>query len=243
MIIEICANSYESAVNAQKAGADRIELCSELAVGGITPSYGLIKLVKQDLEIPVHVLIRPRSGDFTYSDSEFEIMKQDIKTCKKLGCEGVVSGVLNVDNTIDLERTKELIELARPLNFTFHRAFDWVVNPFDGLEQLIILRAERILTSGQENQAFKGLKLLQELKERADDKIKIMPAAGVNSDNILSFKNAGFNEIHFSATSLYTTQNEIKVSMNSERFFDETIIALSDIDKISDMINLARNNG
>ncbi len=131
MLLEICANSYQSAINAEKAGANRIELCAELAVGGITPSYGLLKKVMNDLTIPVHVLVRPRSGDFTYSDAEFQILKEDILICKELGVLGIVSGVLNLDNTIDLERTKELVETAKPMNFTFHRAFDWVLNPMD----------------------------------------------------------------------------------------------------------------
>lgn len=240
MIIEICANSYQSAINAQRAGANRIELCSELAVGGITPSYGLIKKVKQDVEIPVHVLVRPRSGNFTYSDAEFEVIKQDVETCKRLGCEGVVSGVLNAENSIDIKRTKELVELAKPMKFTFHRAFDWVLDPLEGLEQLKEIGVDCILTSGQETQAIKGLELLMKLKDRGGDLIQIMPGAGVNIDTILDFKNAGFNQVHFSGTSLYTTQNEIKVAMNSERFFDETVIAISDAEKIGNMIKLIR---
>ncbi|MET2983621.1 copper homeostasis protein CutC [Aureibaculum conchae] len=242
MIIEICANGYQSAINAQEAGADRIELCSELSLGGITPSYGLIKKIKKDLEIPVHVLIRPRSGNFTYSDTEFEIMKQDIELCKELGCEGVVSGVLNFDNTIDSERTKQLVEISKPMNFTFHRAFDWIENPFEGLEQLIATGVDRILTSGQESQAIKGLNLLKELRGRANNKIEIMPGGGVTIDNILEFKNAGFIQIHFSATTLHKSPNKVKVSMNSQRFFDETTIAISDLEKISKMIEIVENN-
>ncbi len=240
MIIEICANSYQSAMNAQNSGADRIELCSELAVGGITPSYGLIKKIKLDLEIPVHVLIRPRSGNFTYSEAEFEIIKNDIVLCKNMGCEGVVSGVLNIDNSIDFSRTKELVEISKPMSFTFHRAFDWVVNPLEELEQLMKIGVDRILTSGQENQAIKGIELLNKLKDKANSKIEIMPGGGVTIDNILIFKKAGFKQIHFSATSLYAAQNEVKVSMNSERFFDETVIAISDADKISKMISLVK---
>lgn len=242
MIIEICANSYQSAVNAQEAGADRIELCSELAVGGITPSYGLIKSVGHNLKIPVHVLIRPRSGDFTYSDAEFEIMKQDIELCKNLGCKGVVSGVLYLDGTIDLKRTKELVEISKPLGFTFHRAFDWVINPTEGLKQLVACGVDRILTSGQESQAIKGLRLLKKLKENANNEIEIMPGGGITIDNILKFKNAGFKQVHFSATTLYKTENTATVSMNSQRFFDETIVAISDKDKIIKMINSTRNN-
>ena len=240
MKIEICANSYQSAVNAEASGADRIELCSELAVGGITPSFGLIKKIKQDLRIPVHVLIRPRSGDFTYSNADFEVMKQDVMFCKNLGCEGVVSGVLNADNTIDLERTKELIELAMPMSFTFHRAFDWVVNPLKSLDELKEIGVKIILTSGQEDQAVKGIELLKKLKDRAGVFIEIMPGGGVNIDTILVFKKAGFKQVHFSATSLYSTQKKVNVTMNSDRFFDETLVAISDSEKIINMINMVK---
>ncbi|MCL4131297.1 UNVERIFIED_CONTAM: hypothetical protein GTU68_010212 [Idotea baltica] len=243
MFIEICANSYQSAINAQKAGADRIELCSELAIGGITPSYGLVKKVKQELEIPVHVLIRPRSGDFTYAHSEFDVMKKNIELCKKLRCEGIVSGILNSNNTIDIKRTKELVELAKPMRFTFHRAFDWVGNPLEEIEGLIKIGVDYVLTSGQENQAILGLKLLKKLKDKGSGKVEIMPGAGVNIENILAFKNAGFNQIHFSATSIHTTQNNIKVTMNSPRFFNETVVAVSDLNKINKMINLVRSQG
>jgi len=128
MILEICANSYQSAVNANIAGAHRIELCSEISVGGTTPSYGLLKKVMADIDIPVHVLIRPRSGNFTYSDIEFDIMKENIRLCKDLGCAGIVSGVLHEDNSIDIKRTSELIELSKPMSFTFHRALMWYQN-------------------------------------------------------------------------------------------------------------------
>ena len=159
MLLEICANSFQSAINAQVAGAHRIELCSELAVGGITPSYGLIKKVIEKLSIPVYVLIRPRSGNFTYSEEEFNIMKADIILCKQLGCHGIVSGVLNTDNSIDSVRTKALIELSSPLPFTFHRAFDRAPDTFEALDQLIELGAGRILTSGQAPSAETGMDL------------------------------------------------------------------------------------
>jgi len=201
MLLEICANSYQSAKNAQEAGAHRIELCQELSVGGITPSYGLLKQVKNTLSIPVFVLIRPRSGNFVYSEEELDIMKHNIQLCKNLGCEGIVSGVLNDDNTINIERTKELIELSKPLKFTFHRAFDCVKNPKDALEQLIGLRVDRVLTSGQETSAEKGLNLLNELKEQAKGRITILAGGGINSDNAKLFKDVGLIEIHASASS------------------------------------------
>ena len=208
MKLEVCANSYQSAKNAQDAGAHRIELCQELSVGGITPSYGLLKKVSEELSIENCVLIRPRSGNFVYNDTEFELIKHNIKICKDLKCHGIVSGVLNADNTIDVGRTKELIELSRPLSFTFHRAFDCVPNPFETLEQLIDLGADRILTSGQERSAEKGIELLKKLKEKANNRIGILPGSSINSKNAKRFKDAGFKEIHASASQVIknTTQ-------------------------------------
>ena len=214
MKLEICANSYQSALNAQKAGAHRIELCSELSVGGITPSYGLLKQVIDTLSIAVFVLIRPRSGNFTYSEEEFDIMKHDIQLCKNLGCAGIVSGVLNKDNTIDIERTQELIELSKPLEFTFHRAFDCVENPQEALEQLINLGVERVLTSGLEASAEKGLELLKQLKEHVNGRITILPGSGINLQNAKLFKDAGFLEIHLSASKV--VKNNSKSSMFDE---------------------------
>ena len=240
MKVEICANSYESAINAEKAGADRIELCTELAVGGITPSYGLIKKVIEDISILVNVLIRPRSGDFSYSDAEFDIMKRDIMFCKEQGCNGIVSGVLKIDNTIDLLRTKELIEFSKPLSFTFHRAFDWVENPQKAIEKLVDLGVQRVLTSGQEISAVSGLELLKILHQQCEDRLIILPGGGVNEENVVQFKNTGFKEIHFSATKLRRTLSTVKISMHSDRFFDETQIAISDFDQIKKMINLVK---
>ncbi|MDB9721087.1 copper homeostasis protein CutC [Winogradskyella sp.] len=200
MKIEICTNSYQSAKNAQEAGAHRIELCQELSVGGITPSYGLLKQVIENLEIPVFVLIRPRSGDFMYSDAEFKTMKSDIQLCKDLGCQGIVSGVLNADKTIDLKRTKELVELSKPLAFTFHRAFDEVINPKEALEQLIGLGIERVLTSGQETSAEKGIILLKELNGISKGRIIILAGGSVSVKNAAKFKAASLDEIHASAS-------------------------------------------
>jgi len=201
MLLEICANSYQSAINAEEAGAHRIELCQELSVGGLTPSYGLLKQVVDALSIPVFVLIRPRSGNFSYSDAEIDIIKQDIQICKNLGCEGIVSGILNSNNTIDIKRTKEIIELAKPLKFTFHRAFDCVPNPSEALEQLIDLGIERVLTSGLETSAEKGLDLLKQLKNQANERITILAGGGISAENAIKFKKASFNEIHASASS------------------------------------------
>lgn len=200
MLLETCANSYQSAKNAQEAGAHRVELCQELSVGGVTPSYGLLKQVIDTLSIPVFVLIRPRSGNFVYTEEEFDIMKQDIQLCKNLGCAGIVSGILNKDNTIDIEKTKELIELSRPLQFTFHRAFDCVKDHKNSLEELINLGVDRVLTSGLETSAEKGLNNLKQLHEQAKERITILAGSGITSENAQLFKEAGFKEIHASAS-------------------------------------------
>ncbi|MEM6685320.1 MAG: copper homeostasis protein CutC [Bacteroidota bacterium] len=232
MLLEICANSYQSAMNAATAGAERIELCSELAVGGVTPSYGLLTKVCKDLQIPIHVLIRPRSGDFTYSDVEFEIMKANIELCKELDCAGIVSGILHSDFTIDQKRTKELIALAKPLSFTFHRAFDWIPNPKEAVQVLAELGAARVLTSGQAPTAEEGTALLATLQEIAGNNLIIMPGGGINPENVVVFKKFGFQEIHCSATSLQQTINTPNISMNSQQMISDTHVAISNTEKI-----------
>lgn len=194
MIIEVCAESYEYAVKAEKAGADRIELCKDLHLDGLTPDYESAKKTIDTLNIPVFILIRPREGDFFYSNEEFELMKSDIVKFKEMGCKGIVSGVLNSDNSIDIKKTKELVELSRPLEFTFHRAFDKVNNPLNEIENLIELGIDRVLTSGQKDKAIDGLVLLKQLNSISKNRIKIMPGSGINKSNIVNFIN--FEEIH-----------------------------------------------
>lgn len=200
MILEVCANSYQSAINAQKSGAQRIELCRDLSVGGLTPSANTIKKVLKELTIPVFVLIRPRSGDFFYSDDEFEIMKKNIQDCKKLGVSGIVSGVLNIDKSLDIKGTRELLELSKPLPFTFHRAFDEVSNPKKVLSELIKLGVDRVLTSGQKPTAEEGIELLKELQEIGKNKITILAGSGINPNNAGYFKDIDLKEIHASAS-------------------------------------------
>lgn len=233
MILEICANSYQSAINAEKAGAHRIELCSELSVGGITPSYGLIKKVVQELSIPVFVLIRPRNGNFVYSETEFEIMKNDIQVCKELGIKGIVSGVLNSNNSLDIERTKQLVELSKPLSFTFHRAFDCVPNPKKALEQLMDLGVDRILTSGRESKAVNGIELLKELQETAKDKLIILAGSGINPTNAIHFKEAGLKEIHASASKVIQQENS--------SYFGNSTQTVSDIHTIQEILKTIEN--
>ena len=194
MIIEVCAESYEYAVKAEKAGADRIELCKDLHLDGLTPDYESAKRTIDTLNIPVFILIRPREGDFIYSDEEFELMKDDIIKFKEIGCKGIVSGVLNDDNSIDIERTKDLIELSRPLEFTFHRAFDVVNNPLIEIENLIEMGVDRVLTSGQKKKAIDGLVLLKQLNNISNNRLVIMPGSGISKNNLKDFEL--FNEIH-----------------------------------------------
>lgn len=241
MKLEICANSFQSAKNAQETGAHRIELCSELAIGGITPSYGLLKKVMHELTIPVFVLVRPRSGNFTYSEDEFQIMKENIQLCKELGCAGIVSGILHEDNTLDVQRTQELIEFAKPLSFTFHRAFDWIPNPLEAIEQLIKIGTDRILTSGQESSAEKGIPLLKKLQQQSEGKMIILPGGGINEENAVLFKQQNFKEIHCSLTKIYQIGNASKIPMNSQKHFNENAIAVSDKTKITNTLKNINN--
>ena len=210
MTIEICSNSLTSAMNAQKAGAHRVELCSELSLGGITPSAGMIEMVRKNLSIDVFVLIRPRAGDFCYSDDEMKIMERNIEFCKKTGCDGVVIGILKKDGTIDKTRTKRLIDLAQPMQVTFHRAFDVCKHPLEALEIIIELGCNRILTSGQHPTAIEGIDFLKRLHEQANDRISIMAGSGVGAKNVLQFKEMGLKEVHFSAKSLVESSMEFE---------------------------------
>jgi copper homeostasis protein len=154
--LEICLESCEDAIAAQKGGAQRVELCDNLIEGGTTPSAGMIAMTREYRSIGLQVIIRPRGGDFCYSEIELDAMKYDIHHCKTLGVDGVVFGLLKSDGNIDYERTRELIEIARPMNVTFHRAFDMCKDPYQALEELIELGVDRILTSGQEPTVFEG---------------------------------------------------------------------------------------
>jgi copper homeostasis protein len=201
-LLEICAGSLTSALNAQAGGAGRIELCDNLSEGGTTPSPGIIKQAVQRLSIPVFVLIRPRAGDFLYSDEEFSVMKDDIIFCKEHGVKGVVLGVLNADASVDMERTKELVELARPLAVTFHRAFDMTANPFKAMEDIISLGIERILASGQASNAIDGADLIQQLNNRTHNRIIIMPGGGITEHNVSELiTRTGVKEVHASLRS------------------------------------------
>jgi len=183
-IIEIATADYNTTKSAVEGGADRIELCADLAQGGTTPSYATIKKCREDFEVDLFPIIRPRGGDFFYSDEEYGTMADEINLCKQLGCDGVVIGLLNADGSIDVKRTERLIQLAYPMEVTFHRAFDRCKDPFEALEQLIQIGCQRILTSGQKPAVPDGIDLIAQLVKAADERIIIMPGSGVRKENI-----------------------------------------------------------
>lgn len=200
--IEIATSDYATTAAAVAGGADRIELCANLYEGGTTPSYGTIRTCREQFSTLIYPIIRPRGGDFIFSDEEFNCMVQDVKLCKELGCDGVVIGLLNNDGTIDIKRTETLINLAYPLGVTFHRAFDRCVNPMEALEQIINMGCERILTSGQHPNAMDGIELITQLQKAADDRIIIMPGSGVRKENIaILAAQTGCTEFHTSLRS------------------------------------------
>jgi copper homeostasis protein len=184
-VLEICVESVEHAVAAARGGAHRIELCSDLPSGGITPSAGLMQTARRHLSIPIHVLIRPRAGDFCYSDHELEIMRDDIQAAKRFGMDGVVLGILQANSRVDIGRTKALVELAHPLPVTYHRAFDASGNLEASLEDVIQTGASRILTSGGEPRAADALSTLARLVQAARGRILLMPCGGIDSENVV----------------------------------------------------------
>lgn len=199
-ILEICCDRLSSAVNAQAGGADRIELCTALSTDGLTPSAGLIATVRRQLSIPVYVLIRPRPGHFIYTPAEVEVMLYDIHQAKALGVDGIVSGALTPTAAIDMAVTRQLIAAARPLPFTFHRAFDQTSDATAALAALIDLGAERVLTSGQAAKAVAGRQMLSSLTEQAAGRIVILAAGGIRPHNIAPLLDvAGLHEFHSSA--------------------------------------------
>ncbi|KAA0069050.1 copper homeostasis protein CutC [Rhodanobacter sp. T12-5] len=200
MILEIAANSVASALAAQEGGAGRVELCTALELGGLTPSHAQIALARERLRIPLYVLIRPRAGDFLYGELECETMLRDIETCASLGCDGVVLGVLDAEGRVDTARCRPLIAAAGKLGVTFHRAFDLSRDPAQALEDIVTLGCERILTSGMQGSAADGSTLIRELVEQAGDRIVVMPGAGITAQNIAALATAtGAHEFHASA--------------------------------------------
>lgn len=237
MLVEVCTNSLESALNAEKGGADRIELCSTLGLGGITPSFGLLKSIKEHITIPVHVLIRPRSGDFLYTDLEFETMLKDIELCVDLGFEGLVSGVLCQDFSVDIPRVKALKKASGDLKFTFHRAFDWVKDPISALDELEKIGVDYILTSGQKIKAEEGIDLLEVLQERSS-RCTIMPGSGIRAENVMMFKEKNFKIVHLSAAVLQEKNANVPdLPMSYFPFLAEDKVVISDTLRIREIVN------
>lgn len=239
LILEICANSIQSAINAQQAGAHRIELCENLEQGGTTPSYGLLTLARKHLTIKINVLIRPRSGDFLYSDLEYQVIKEDIKIAKQLGADGIVCGILLPNGDIDVERTKALVELTKPMSFTFHRAYDYTNDPFKALEDVISTGADCLLTSGQQPTAIQGVHLIWDLVKTANGRIIIMPGSGVNADNIEYLIETGATEFHMSGTTpVESTMTFRKWGMSLGNPDNDYKILLSSKEKIQQVVSI-----
>ncbi|RYU91548.1 copper homeostasis protein CutC [Mucilaginibacter terrigena] len=202
VILEVCSNSVTSAIAAQEGGASRVELCENLSEGGTTPSYGQMLLARKHLHIKLYVLIRPRRGDFLYTDLEFEVMQADIRNCIEAGCDGIVIGMLKADGNVDKERCTELVRLARQwgLGVTFHRAFDMSANLYQALEDIIEIGCERILTSGGRSTAMEGASVITHLIEKAAGRIAIMPGCGITETNVADLVHfTGATEVHSSA--------------------------------------------
>ena len=235
MILECCVNSAVSAIEAQSGGADRVELCDNMAEGGTTPGAGTIKLARERLSIALFVMIRPRGADFLYSDAEFRVMQEDIIIAKAMGADGVVFGLLTEDGNIDKNRMDTLIRLARPMGVTCHRAFDMTRDPFRALEDLIGLGADRILTSGQAENALAGAPLIRQLLLQAGNRISIMPGHGIREHNIEEIAaKTGAKEFHMYLTKQETSRMRFtrgEVSMGN-RENPEYSITIADRNRI-----------
>ena len=203
MIFEICVDSVSGVRAAKAAGANRVELCANLLEGGTTPSRGLMRAARKIAGIGLNVMIRPRGGDFLFDEDEFAIMEIDIEAARAEGADAVVIGLLQADGAIDVQRTRRLMTLARPMKVTFHRAFDMTPDPFAALETLIDLGVERVLTSGQEANVLEGLPLITELVAKAGNRIIVMPGGGITERNVARIAAAAQpKEIHFAALAL-----------------------------------------
>lgn len=241
--MEVCANSLHSAIAAQEGGAVRVEFCDNLSEGGTTPSYAQIAMAKKLLKIQVYPIIRPRGGDFLYSELEFELMKEDIKICRSLNCDGIVIGILKSDGRVDKKRCGELISLADGMNVTFHRAFDMSKDLFEALEDIIELGCERILTSGGESSALKGISVLTSLVRKAAGRISIMPGAGIVLSNISEIiKSTGAREFHASARKSVSSEMQFRnPRLNMGAAVDEFSCDQTDSNLVRHLIELANS--
>ncbi len=217
MILEVAVFNISSAIQAERAGADRLELCENPMEGGTTPSFGTLKTVREKIGIPVFPIVRPRGGDFLYNDDEFKVIKKDVKLCKELGFPGLVLGLLKADGSIDVERTKALVELAAPLEVTFHRAFDRTNEPLKALEDVVDTGCKRILTSGQVPNVGDATPLIKQLIEKASGRIIILQGSGVRSSNLQRLvEETGATEYHSSARKSAETKMKFTVASMNE---------------------------
>jgi copper homeostasis protein len=241
-ILEICTDTVLSAIDAMNAGARRIELCDNLGEGGTTPSYGTILKAKEMLSIPVHVIIRPRGGDFLYNPIEYDIMREDIIFCKKAGIDGIVTGMLTPGGNIDTLRFTELVELARPMQTTFHRAFDMCSDPFRALEDIAATGASRLLTSGQKNKAVEGSDLIAQLIRSAGDSIIIMPGSGIDKTNIESIaRRTGAAEFHLTGRKVIQSEMIFRrggIEMGGIHGLNEYTRKVADADHIKEIAEI-----
>jgi copper homeostasis protein len=242
--LEICVDNIESALNAQNAGADRIELCDNLTEGGTTPGYGTIVTVRKNLNISLNVIIRPRGGDFLYSGLDYDVMRRDIDICGICGVDGIVLGILKPDGTIDVERTAKLIELAHPMTVTFHRAFDMCSDPLVGLEDVISSGATRLLTSGHKDKAEEGAELIGQLVTQARDRIIVMPGSGINESNIFRIATVtGAKEFHLTGRKVIDSNMIFRrqgISMGGVNGIPEFSRMVADTEKIKRIINILK---
>ncbi len=241
MQFEVCSNSFTSAKNAQEAGAHRIELCSELGVGGVTPSFGLIKKVCDELTIKVNVLIRPRSGNFLYSEDELDVILRDIQMAAELGVNGIVCGSLNKNHSINEKQLEAMLKASSGVEFTFHRAFDLTPDPVAAYDLLAKHQVDRILSSGQQQRAIDGLALLVQLNERGG--VRLMPGSGVNATNIKTFVSHGFEEVHFSGTVMSLEPNQApKIPFITQGLLAEYGYPTSDLIRLKEIIASAESD-
>lgn len=242
--LEICANSIQSAIAAEQGGADRVELCTNLAEGGTTPSYGQIKWCVENLDLEVWPLIRPRGGDFLYSDAEFESILEDIFYCKQIGCNGIVIGILNQNETIDTERCAKIIATASPMPVAFHRAFDMSNDLSKSLETIIQLGFVRILTSGGKENAFAGVNEIAKLVLQANGQIEIMPGAGITTGNLADIARiTGARNFHTTAKSTVGSRMQFKneTSKMGKKDADEFSYEETDLNKVKVLKDILNN--
>ena len=243
--LEICVDSIESALNAQIAGADRIELCDNLLEGGTTPSFGTIISARYNLDIGIHVIIRPRGGDFLYSDAEYDIMRRDIDICGESGINGIVIGILTQEGDIDIERSARLVEYATPMSVTFHRAFDMCSDPVRNIEAVIQSGATRLLTSGQMNSAIAGVEAIREINNLSSGRIIVMPGGGIDETNISTIATVtGATEFHLTGRKKIDSGmifRKKEVIMSGLAGYDEFSRKIADTDKIKRISDILRN--